>query len=142
MQASFLRLSRAVLVHGQPDLRAFLYAHQQKLLGHASFSPSTYCKTVLYRDSVIECVTIGWLPKQSTSIHAHPKNGCWMACLSGTLLETCYWGQTAYQSTHLTPFSTRFMHDSLGLHKIENGGESPAISFHVYSPPFFYNPKE
>lgn len=98
------------------------------------FKEEKYCKRILYRDKNIECILIGWLPGQRTPPHSHPKNGCVMRVLSGSLCEI-----RQKKKVTLMEQSVSFIGGGQ-THSIFNASDTcPAVSFHVYSPPCFYN---
>jgi hypothetical protein len=46
-----------------------------------------YCKNCIFRNDKYELYIISWMPKQYTNLHSHPKNGCIMKILNGSLNE-------------------------------------------------------
>jgi cysteine dioxygenase len=108
----------------------------------------SYQKTLLFRNEQFEIYQINWLKNAETTIHQHPKNGCIMKIIQGSLHEKLYKAMTYHieekemtnkyeiKNTIYNTNDVSYIDDTLGLHKIiaiEN-----SISLHIYSPPKFY----
>jgi cysteine dioxygenase len=90
-----------------------------------------------------------WTPGQSSPIHDHPCDGCWMKVLQGQINECRYVEcQNLSQSETEIPNlvcvqdmtacegDVIYMEDSMGLHKVGNPSLTmPAITLHLYCPP-------
>ena len=91
--------------------------------------------TVLIHDEVIKVILIHWNPKQKSSKHGHPEVGGLVKVLSGTLKETLFdpedtdkvIGEGIYKEGNIS-----YIHDDIAFHTIENVGDAPAVSLHVY----------
>lgn len=78
-----------------------------------------------------------WNPKQESPIHDHPCDGCWLKVLEGGIREVRY-------DRDLNPFSQidcqkgelSYITDNVGYHKVGNPTKSPAVTLHLYAPPF------
>jgi cysteine dioxygenase len=93
-------------------------------------------RKLIYRSENLELLLISWKKDYSTEYHFHPKNGCLLRILEGTLMEniklndnitTNFYGQN----------NVSYMHDNKGSHKIT--ALSQTFSLHLYSPPGFFN---
>lgn len=97
-----------------------------------------YCKNCIFRNDKYELYIISWMPKQYTNLHSHPKNGCIMKILNGSLNEIRIKNNEIIENNYFTNQST-FMSNSYGKHIISNISSEITISLHLYSPPNFYN---
>ena len=86
-----------------------------------------------------------WNPGKFSPIHDHPCDGCWMRILEGQVQECRYRQETdgvdsKLICTHDQTFDKGgcvFINDSIGYHKVGNPSSTiPAITLHLYSPPF------
>lgn len=76
---------------------------------------------------------ISWLPEQRTSIHDHPRYGCIMYLMAGTLEEKLYNKKLELIATKTIkgPY-IGYIDDSIGFHSIRCIDK--AVTFHIYSP--------
>jgi cysteine dioxygenase len=106
-----------------------------------------YTRNLIATDHVsYTLLLLCWNPGQESPIHDHPCDGCWMEVLQGQIQECRYRtsvkddGTTKLECTQDKTFDEDggivFIEDSLGLHKVGNPGTQPAVTMHVYSPPF------
>ncbi|XP_011311897.1 cysteine dioxygenase type 1 [Fopius arisanus] len=92
-----------------------------------------------------------WGEGHGSAIHDHADAHCVMKILQGELRETRYaWPSTEYtdsgpedqelreiEKNTLCTNDVCYINDSMGLHRVENPSTiNPAISLHLYSPPF------
>ncbi|XP_065661120.1 cysteine dioxygenase type 1 isoform X2 [Hydra vulgaris] len=96
-------------------------------------------------------ILLCWGEGHGSGIHDHANSHCWMKVMDGTLTEKLYdWpnevGCTAnIDHALMTPRRVKdytknqvaYIHDTIGLHRIENKSHTQqAVSLHLYSPPF------
>jgi cysteine dioxygenase len=120
-------------------------------------SSTNYTRNLVSTDhETYTLLLLCWNPGRSSPIHDHPCDGCWMRALQGRVRETRY-RATSSDSTssssslggeqeqdHLVCTQDKvysnglvFIKDSQGFHKIGNPDATiPAITMHLYSPPF------
>ncbi len=110
----------------------------EKWTNHILLNRNKYSKKKIYSDSLFEIVIITWLPHQHTKIHQHPKNGCIMKILKGSLNEIQFQKEKIIENRY-NQGDTTYIHDKIGSHIISNIDSSPCISLHIYSPPGFYD---
>lgn len=86
-----------------------------------------------------------WTAAKESPIHDHPCDGCWMRCIQGGITETRYAMPDTkapsgpLQQTRVTTLhcpEVAYIDDNLGLHKVAATEEGPAITLHLYAPPF------
>lgn len=100
-----------------------------------AFSDKQYIKILLKRTPEYEIFLMCWKAGQSTPIHDHPAEGCWLRVLQGCLEETEY----AYPS--LQKLESHIY--TVGDHSFKRGTEvlhtiralEDSVSVHVYYPP-------
>lgn len=114
------------------DAKWYKYINLQK--------KNTYNKTIIFRNDIYEIILISWDKNAITKIHNHPKNGCIMKILKGSLKEETYdsntlkkIGENIYEKDNIS-----YIHDDLYHHKIINTAPQ-SFSLHIYSPPKFYD---
>ncbi len=75
-------------------------------------------------------------------IHDHPCDGCFVKSLKGLIKETRYEADLSTNSLRYTGETlcreglVTYMDNYLGYHKVGNGGNEPAITLHLYTPPY------
>lgn len=84
-----------------------------------------------------------WTPGRESMIHDHPTDGCWMRCVTGSVVETLYEESASEhkmvqkKETWVKKDEVCYIDDSMGYHKVGNPcPNTPAASLHLYSPPF------
>jgi cysteine dioxygenase len=116
-----------------------LYFNIQDFNNNITFKKNDYNKSILFRDAKYEIVLICWDSCCQTKIHNHPKNGCIMKILKGTLIEECFNEKNLnIKCNTYNENDVSYIHDDLYLHKIINSNQK-SISLHIYSPPNFYD---
>ena len=119
----------------------------QKILGEPfslrNFQRFTLFKEQKYQRNTVlwyptfELVCICWLPGQASSIHSHGVTSGGMRVVQGSVFEE------NYSNAHEKPLN-RVIHE-VGrcgwvtpntLHRVGNASNSPAVTIHLYSPPF------
>jgi len=118
----------------------------------AHFDPHRYTRNLVDTgNGKFNLILLCWGEGMGSGVHDHANAHCWMKVMDGVLTEKLYdWpdrdsdgGPDTYQA--MTPrvvnqYKTgevAYINDSIGLHRIENNSHSdPAVSLHLYSPPF------
>ncbi|XP_012234926.1 cysteine dioxygenase type 1 [Linepithema humile] len=90
-----------------------------------------------------------WREGHGSAIHDHANAHCVMKILQGKLCETRYAWPTNFEAEEnveelkelerntLETNEICYINDSMGLHRVENpSATNPAVSLHLYSPPF------
>ncbi len=57
---------------------------------YTKFCRKNYTRNLVFQNSKFEILIICWNKEQVSPIHDHPKNGCILKLLQGTLIEECY----------------------------------------------------
>jgi len=110
------------------------------------FNCARYQRNLIFVNEKMSIICDCWEPQQSTPIHTHEcKTGgesrCWLKVLEGELCFCMYGGKdghyTLKQKHLLTSKGHTMFAGEIGHHKVTNPDkERPAISIHVYSPPY------
>ena len=101
-----------------------------------------------------EMCLLNWNPFQKSSIHNHPKGGCFLIPMNGCLLETQFevinMNNNNYnfntnqlftidskdvikKEDNILPInSVNYIDDTIGVHQVENNSDKNVISLHVY----------
>jgi hypothetical protein len=98
-----------------------------------------YSRNILYKNDDFEIVLITWGAYSRSPIHCHPKNGCLLTVLDGTLFEERYdKNGELYEYSNFLKGDFGYMHCNLGKHRITNMNDFNCYSLHIYSPSGFY----
>jgi len=120
---------------------------------YANFDPHRYTRNLVDRgNGKFNLILLCWGEGHGSGVHDHANAHCWMKVVDGTLWEKLYdWPDAeatvvdpnAYQvmsPRRIAEYKVgevAYIHDTIGLHRIENNSHSqPAVSLHLYSPPF------
>ena len=108
-----------------------------------SYCSEKYKRNLVKKDSNIEMLVLCWDHNQESGIHSHPKNGCIMRVISGSVKEEVY--EKFEGNVECVGYNIPSNNDvgyregENGLHNIINISEGKTVTLHVYSPPD-YNP--
>jgi hypothetical protein len=124
-------------------------------------NPEKYTRNVVHSSEDMEVLLMCWPPHSKSSIHCHDGSSCWVAAVEGVVHEVQF-VEPAYDKSFVasqlrdptgavgscgelkvlnvqpigkpsTP-TTTYTNNSIGLHRIENRSDYPAITMHVYAP--------
>ncbi|VEU19555.1 DEKNAAC100118 [Brettanomyces naardenensis] len=111
------------------------YALQEKSKGY------TRNGVVNFGDNANLLVLV-WNPGKGSAIHDHAGAHCVMKILQGELQEELFEnpseeGPMKCFDKHILPRDgTRYINDKIGVHRVTNQGTIPAVSLHLYTPPY------
>ena len=96
----------------------------------------TYNREVIHSCDEFDLVIITWDSNHECPIHNHPKNGCHVKLLEGTITEERYDMETLekIQTKEYMRDSIFYIDDSIAYHKMCNKNNHKCVSLHVYSP--------
>lgn len=103
---------------------------------YVAYSDECYSRHYIVQNQDFEMLILCWKPGQGSPIHNHAERGCVLKVLEGQLLETRYLGEEVKETLLLSGDLT-YIDDQIGWHKINNLGNKPTVSLHVYSPGYF-----
>ena len=109
------------------------------LIPFASWSSEKYMRICLKRNKSCELILICWMPGQSTEIHDHNGQSCWVYSAKGQISETIYHnsdsqGKKAVLNS-INEGGISCMNNSKKLHKLHNDSNELAMSLHLYAQP-------
>ena len=101
----------------------------------------SYTRNLILTDNInYTLLLLCWNNNRESSIHNHPADGCFIKTLSGCLREVQY---KYISDNELVKTKTSFIAEGQvsyivdqSLHKIGNPLHQPALSLHLYTPPF------
>jgi len=116
---------------------------------YAIFDEFKYTRNLIHEgNGKFNLILVCWNKGQKSTIHDHSDSHCFMKTMDGRLCESLYNWPTeeekssgapmqAIRNIELETGSVAYINDSIGLHRVGNvSSERPAVSLHVYSPPF------
>lgn len=126
------------------------YVSQRSDWQHFAFEDNSMAYTRNGVDTInskANLLVLVWTPGKGSAVHDHANAHCIVKVLQGSLRETLYHPPTGETSAEDDALKVRrvtdfhendvsYMSDTLGLHKMENIGQTPAVSLHLYTPPF------
>lgn len=105
---------------------------------YANWEDTTYTRNCIFRDSEFELILLCWKNIQSTPIHAHGGEQCWVYQIKGKALEKRYSyinDKLILESTYnLEPGVLSYMDDEMGYHAIQTL-EERVMTLHIYVNP-------
>ena len=127
-------------------VEGFLNQHHlefDELLPFIYFREDTYGRNIVKRNTHYELLILSWLPNQSTPIHDHNGQRCWIWMHSGKLTFRSFRQldgkeqsvQPCGPSQVHSPGELTYLDDSMGFHEIANLSGKPAVSLHLYAEP-------
>jgi len=121
---------------------------------YAHFDPHRYTRNLVDTgNGKFNLILLCWGEGHGSGVHDHADAHCWMKVMDGVLCENLYdWPDSESMSGEppecyqamvprvVNEYKTgevAYINDSIGLHRVENNSHSsPAVSLHLYSPPF------
>lgn len=120
-------------------LHSLSIAHAEVNSYH-SWSDEKYTRNCVVENDAFELILICWEPGQSTPIHDHGGEKCWVYVMEGEIKETLYdkasEGQPIVKrSTTSKTGDVSFISDVMGCHSLENPTDSRTCTLHLYAKP-------
>ncbi|CAB3983582.1 cysteine dioxygenase type 1 [Paramuricea clavata] len=114
---------------------------------YAHFSAQSYTRNLVDRgNGKFNLILLCWGEGQGSGVHDHSGSHCFMKIMEGQLVETLFaWPHDPNVQEQLTEIDSKTYEndqvahicDDHGIHRVENRSHSnPAVSLHLYSPPF------
>ena len=107
------------------------------------FNEAGYGRNLIFRNENCELLALTWPPGQSTPIHDHMGQRCWMVLQTGSLTFNNFEPLTSDSQTPVSSGDpetisapkSAYIDDNIGLHSIVNSSTKPAVSLHLYAGP-------
>ena len=113
---------------------------------YAIFRPDggMYARNLIAKNEMFELLCLCWGPGQTSPVHNHEGQNCWMAVLDGPMEEAHFAfpepeAEGPLEAGALKSFSpgdVAFIRDEIGLHLVRAAQAKPAYSLHLYSRPY------
>lgn len=91
-------------------------------------------------DETFTLMMLCWNPGKESPIHDHPCLGCWVRVIQGEVKETRYArvGDELVMTEEniFRAGQVAYIDNSMGLHKVGSHGPDPAVTLHLYAPPY------
>jgi cysteine dioxygenase len=109
-----------------------------------------YTRNLVNRTKNYELILLCWSENQSSPVHNHAGQHCWVQLLKGTCEEKLFLvnkkGELQLINSGISEKSTNaYIDDDIALHSIHNVGKGRMITLHLYSKPidscFVYDKK-
>ena len=112
--------------------------------GYVNFRDDTYSRNLIWRCGDFELLILCWNEGQTSPIHDHAGQQCWMAVLDGELEEVHF--ADLGEASHGTPPApgrvkafpqggVAFIDDDIALHLVRPKAGQKSVSLHLYSSP-------
>jgi len=109
----------------------------------AHFAANQYTRNLVGRTAHYELLVLCWDSGQSSPIHDHSGENCWMAVLDGRIEEVQYAWPVEGQTGALSARSARtyekgkvaHIHDDVALHLVRAADARRGVSLHLYARP-------
>ncbi len=108
-----------------------------------------YTRNCIVKTENFELILLCWNKGDSTTIHGHDNQKCWVYQVSGEMTELRYKKNSQEDLVEcnrliLTTGKLCYIHDSMGYHLLKNDSNKNAITLHLYTKPVnkcdIYNP--
>jgi len=103
------------------------------------WSDQFYTRNCIVRTNKYELILLCWEKGQTTPIHSHGGEECWVYLIQGDIEESRFeYGKKGMQKVHenfLANQPLSYMNDDLGFHQLRNSFEGRSISLHLYADP-------
>jgi cysteine dioxygenase len=107
---------------------------------HATWSDTCYTRNCIAENEDFELILICWKKGQTTAIHDHGGEECWVYFVEGDFREHVY-EETEngklkiVKTTNAKPGDVTYMIDFMGFHNLENRSNKRSMSLHLYAKP-------
>jgi len=137
----------AVIGESLLNLRLLMESYDHQLNEWERFSSwdkkKNYTRNLIATDDQhFTLMLLCWNPLSQSPIHNHSGSQCFMRVVTGTVKETQFFppqagSPPAFKSSSIaTEGSVVFINDSIGIHRVDNPLPVPAVTLHLYVPPY------
>ena len=107
---------------------------------YATWSETCYTRNCIVENENFELILICWEKEQSTAIHDHGGEECWVYFVEGDFREHIYTENEkgkleVVKTTNAKPGDVAYMIDFMGYHNLENQSKKRSMSLHLYAKP-------
>jgi len=101
---------------------------------HFGFEDDNYCRVPLLAEDEYDLLLCCWKPDQQSAFHGHPNQGCLVKIIEGTTTQEVEFVDGSLKTNENPKGSVAYIDDSIGIHRVWNGGKENAVSLHLYAP--------
>jgi len=107
---------------------------------YASWDKKGYTRNCIHRTNKYELILLCWNKGDTTPIHGHGGQNCWVYQVQGQVTELRYEKDASgdlieTNRVHLSPGKLTFMNNSMGYHKLNNDTNGRGMTLHLYVSP-------
>ena len=107
---------------------------------YATWSEDCYTRNCIAENEDFELILICWDKEESTEIHDHGGEECWVYVLEGEFKEYIYKEDDLgklkiIKKNIMKPGDISYMIDFMGYHNLENTSDDKSMSLHLYAKP-------
>lgn len=121
------------------DLAKQLCIDPSDAIEYATWSEDKYTRNCLAHTEEFELILLCWEKGQSTPIHDHNDQECWVHVVEGTFCEGRYIdsenGMEELGEFDLLDEGLSYMNDNMGYHRLSNSTDGRAMTLHLYAKP-------
>lgn len=112
----------------------------KKFEPYQSWIKSCYTRNCIEENDDFELILLCWEPGQSTPIHGHGGEECWVYFLKGDFEERIYTLDDAEnpvlkKRNSVGPGGLSYMENHIGVHSLKNCSSERGLSLHLYANP-------
>lgn len=123
-----------------PLLREYASQHDD-WRRYAFFEDGIYTRNLIAANEHFELLLLCWSANQTSPVHNHEGQNCWMAILEGEIEEerfaipTCRGPLESGSRLSFPRGEVAFIRDEIGLHVVRPVQGRPSVSLHLYAAP-------
>lgn len=111
----------------------------EDVVDYATWSTEKYTRNCVEINDRFELILLCWEPGQKTPIHDHGGEECWVYFINSQFEEVIYTQTGAdlevKKSATVTHGAVTYMTDFMGVHSLQNVGDTRGFSLHLYAKP-------
>lgn len=121
------------------DLAKQLCIDSSDAIAFATWSKESYTRSCLALTDEFELILLCWEKGQTTPIHDHNDQECWVHVVEGSFCEERYIdsenGMEELGEFDLLEEGLSYMNDNMGYHRLTNSTNGRAMTLHLYAKP-------
>lgn len=112
----------------------------EELASLGSWSKEKYMRNCIFDSDEFELILLCWEAGQTTPIHDHGGEECWVYVVNGIFKETIFtknFGDALLpsKSVEVNPGEMTYMIDFMGYHELKNISNERSMTLHLYAKP-------
>lgn len=107
---------------------------------YAHWKEVGYARNCIIKTEAFELILICWNKSDTTPIHGHNDQKCWVYIIDGEMSETRYKEDSTGSLTECNKMQIKagdltYMENRMGYHSLKNSSEKKAMTLHLYCNP-------